>query len=69
MKILVLAAHPALERSVVNIALRRAVARDKSIQVHDLYDSYPDFQIDVAEEQEKILSHDLIVFQHPFYWY
>jgi glutathione-regulated potassium-efflux system ancillary protein KefG len=34
-----------------------------------MYDLYPDFHIHVEEEQEVLKSHDLIVWQHPFYWY
>jgi glutathione-regulated potassium-efflux system ancillary protein KefG len=36
---------------------------------HDLYQGYADFHIDVKAEQNLLLSHDVIVFQHPFYWY
>jgi glutathione-regulated potassium-efflux system ancillary protein KefG len=36
---------------------------------HDLYQGYADFHIDVKAEQTLLLSHDVIVFQHPFYWY
>jgi Flavodoxin-like fold len=30
---------------------------------------YPDFHINVAREQELLTLHDVIVFQHPLYWY
>jgi len=39
------------------------------VTVHDLYDAYSDFDIDVAREQALLLAHDIIVWQHPFYWY
>ena len=39
------------------------------VTVNDLYQEYPDFLIDVEREQALIAKHDLIVFQHPFYWY
>jgi len=35
----------------------------------DLYAEYPDFQIDIDREQQRLLDHDIIVFQHPLYWY
>lgn len=35
---------------------------------HDLYESYPYFNIDTKKEQELLKKHNLIVFQHPFYW-
>jgi glutathione-regulated potassium-efflux system ancillary protein KefG len=69
MKVLVLFAHPALERSRVNRALVR-VARDcPGVTVNDLYEEYPDLLIDVRREQQLLLEHDVCVFQHPFYWY
>lgn len=39
------------------------------VTVHDLYAVYPDFQIDVAAEQALLAHHDVIVFQHPVFWY
>ena len=68
-KILVLFAHPAFKRSKINAALRTAVEDLENVTVHDLYASYPDFLIDVPYEQGLCESHDIIVFQHPFYWY
>ena len=40
-----------------------------SITLNDLYEHYPDFDIDVPREQALLTAHDLIVFQHPFFWY
>lgn len=37
--------------------------------VRDLYEEYSDFMIDVAKEQELLRTHEVILFQHPFYWY
>jgi glutathione-regulated potassium-efflux system ancillary protein KefG len=68
-KILILFAHPAYKRSKINGALLGAIANIPGVTVHDLYASYPDFLIDVAQEQQLCLSHDVIVLQHPFYWY
>jgi glutathione-regulated potassium-efflux system ancillary protein KefG len=68
-KILVIFAHPAYRRSTINAALRRAIEGLKNIVMHNLYDSYPDFLIDVPREQQLCEAHDVIVFQHPFYWY
>ncbi|NNJ10313.1 NAD(P)H oxidoreductase [Chloroflexales bacterium ZM16-3] len=68
-KMLILFAHPALDKSRIHRRLIRAVPELSGITVHDLYDTYPDFDIDVAREQELLLSHDLIILQHPFYWY
>ena len=34
-----------------------------------MYDLYPDFKIDVAEEQKHLAAADRIILQFPFYWY
>ncbi len=68
-RILILFAHPALEKSRINRQLIQAVKGLDSVTVHDLYEAYPNFHIDVSFEQELLLAHDIIVFQHPFYWY
>lgn len=68
-RILILFAHPALRKSRVHRALLEAVPRLPGITLHDLYDAYPDYDIDVQREQALLLDHDLIILQHPFYWY
>lgn len=69
MKILILHAHPRSGTSVVQRAMLKAVSGLEGVSLVDLYASYPDFGIDVAAEQRRLLDHDLIVLQHPFYWY
>lgn len=71
MKVLVLIAHPHIEKSRVNAGWKKALLShsDGSITVHDLYEHYPDEYIDIKHEQKLLLSHDRIVFQFPFYWY
>jgi glutathione-regulated potassium-efflux system ancillary protein KefG len=70
---LVLFAHPALEKSRVHRRLTRdlpaLVARTPGLTFRDLYETYPDFDVDVEAEQRLLESHDLVVLQHPFYWY
>lgn len=68
-RILVLFAHPALERSRVNRRLFEAVRGVPGVTAHDLYELYPRLAIDVRREQALCESHDTIVLQHPFYWY
>lgn len=68
-RILILFAHPALEKSRVNRQLIKAVRGMDSIAIHDLYEQYPNFHINVKFEQELLVTHDIIIFQHPFYWY
>ena len=68
-RILVLFAHPAFQRSRVNRVLAAAAKRVVGVTFHDLYEAYPDFDIDVAKEQALLLAHDFVVYQHPFFWY
>ena len=67
--VLVLLAHPALRRSRVNLRLAEAARRVDGVVVNDLYQEYPEFDIDVAREQRLLLDHDAVIFQHPLYWY
>ena len=68
-KILINFAHPARARSKINNALRSAVEDLEDVTFNDLYANYPDFLIDVKREQRLCEDHDVIIFQHPFYWY
>lgn len=68
-KVLINFAHPAKSRSNVNKALRKAVENIEGVTVNDLYARYPDFMIDVEREKQLCETHDIIIFQHPFYWY
>lgn len=68
-KILVLFAHPSIERSKVNVELAKATNNLSYVTLVDLYAEYPTGFIDVEREQKRLLKHDVIVFLHPFYWY
>jgi len=68
-RVLVLFAHPVLERSRVNRRLIEALDGVAGVTLHDLYEVYPTLELDVKREQQLLLDHDVIVFQHPFYWY
>ena len=68
-RILLLFAHPAIQRSRVNRVLIRAVKDIEGVTFHDLYGAYPEFDIDVEYEQALLLSHDIFIIQHPLFWY
>ncbi len=67
--ILILFAHPALQNSRVNKQLIQYANGLEGITVHDLYEAYPDFYIDVKHEQNLLLEHDVIIFHHPLLWF
>ena len=69
MKILVNLFHPHLDSSRVNHAWAQRLAAQPDITVRDIYALYPEGRIDIAAEQQALLAHDRLVFQHPFYWY
>ena len=62
-------AHLDIDRSVINRTLCHAVRDLPLLQFRDLHELYPDFFINVAKEQSIMRDADLIVFQHPIYWY
>ena len=69
MKILILFAHPAFERSRIHARLLKAAASVRDVTIRDLYELYPDFDVLPQVEQPVLEQHDIIIFQHPFYWY
>ncbi|MBL7963430.1 MAG: NAD(P)H-dependent oxidoreductase [Flavobacteriales bacterium] len=68
-KVLVVLAHPRLEKSRANRALLQRFPQHKDITLHDLYERYPDFNVDIPEEQRLLEMHDLVVLHHPIFWY
>ena len=68
-RVLILFAHPALQKSRVNRRLAEGVRHLECVTFHDLYETYPELDIDVPREQALMEDHELIVFQHPFFWY
>ncbi len=67
--VLLLFAHPRYEQSRVNRALLSALHHEKHITIHDLYERYPDFNIDAAHERNLLLAHNIVVWHYPFYMY
>ncbi|PUA18320.1 NAD(P)H dehydrogenase [Glaciimonas sp. PCH181] len=67
--ILILYAHPRPHRSRVNRRLVQAASVLPNVHLHDLYETYPDFHINVRHEQALLKDADLVIFQHPIQWY
>jgi glutathione-regulated potassium-efflux system ancillary protein KefG len=68
-RILVNIFHPDIKKSRGNRILIDSISDINGITIRDIYALYPDFMVDIKKEQEILLNHDLLVFQHPFYWY
>ena len=56
-KVLILLAHPRFEKSKTNRALLKDIERQDGITFNDLYEQYPDFNVDVAREKDLLLQY------------
>lgn len=68
-RVLILFAHPRFEKSRVNRALLSTLPVSDTLTLHDLYELYPDYNIDVEAEKQLLLTHDVLIWHHPFYMY
>lgn len=66
---LIVHAHPRPAQSVATRDLLQSLAGLPDTTVHRLYDRYPDFDIDVAAEQQALREADLVIWLCPVYWY
>ncbi|MDD4514644.1 NAD(P)H-dependent oxidoreductase [Massilibacteroides sp.] len=70
MKTIIILAHPNIESSVVNKKWIDALAKSNpEVTVHNLYQTYPDWKINVDAEQQLLAQHDRIIFEYPVYWF
>ena len=68
-KLLVYYAHPGHKHSQANKAMVAEAQKVDGITFVDLYAEYPRFEIDIDREQQRLLDHDVILFQFPMFWY
>ncbi|MGF1696996.1 NAD(P)H-dependent oxidoreductase [Vibrio lamellibrachiae] len=68
-KVLVLYAHPSQHRSEVNQFLFEKACSIPNVTAVDLYGLYPTFDINIDNEQQRLVDHDVVIFQFPLYWY
>lgn len=68
-RIYLIAAHPHWRESRVNLRLFQAAQATPGVDVNDLYETYPDYAIDVKAEQARLARADLLVLLHPIQWY
>ncbi|WP_029192539.1 NAD(P)H-dependent oxidoreductase [Paenibacillus harenae] len=69
MNIMVIVAHPNLEISRANRAFMLEMSNHTNIDVRNLYQEYPNWNIDADKEQQLLLNYDRIILQFPLYWY
>ena len=68
-KLLVYYAHPGHRFSRANKAMLDVLKDVEDITFVDLLAEYPRHVIDADKEQARLLEHDVILFQFPFFWY
>jgi glutathione-regulated potassium-efflux system ancillary protein KefF len=68
-RIYLIAAHPHWRESRVNLQLLKAARGIPGVEVNDLYETYPDYAINVKAEQARVAAADLLVLLHPIQWY
>ena len=68
--ILIVSGHTDLNNSVANKNILNKLKEKLPNAEYDiLSELYPNYQIDVEKEQEKLLKADIIVLQYPVFWY
>ena len=68
-RLLVYYAHPGHKHSHVNKYMAQAATAIDGITFVDLYREYPRFDINTDVEQQRLVDHDVILFQFPLFWY
>lgn len=68
-KLIVYYAHPGHKHSHINRYMAKAAEAIDGITFVDLYRDYPRFDIDVDAEQQRLVDHEVILFQFPLFWY
>jgi glutathione-regulated potassium-efflux system ancillary protein KefG len=68
-RILIVFAHPRLENSRINRSMVGEIPHNPLVTFNDLYEKYPDFNVDIEKEKKLLEEHDIIIWHHPLYWY
>lgn len=67
--IVLISGHPDISRSTANRIIIENLISEKGITACDINLNYPDYNFDIANEQELLASADFIILQTPFIWY
>ena len=68
-KILILFAHPRFEKSRTNRILLDKIEEQPGVALNDLYEQYPDFNINAEREKALLSEHNIIIWHYPLYMY
>ena len=67
--ILITYAHPNYANSRMNQSILEAIQTQPNITINNLYQKYPDEKLNILEQQQLLLDHEIIALQFPFYWF
>jgi len=67
-KTLIISGHPNLKNSISNQTIIHILQKELNFELHDIASKYPNYDIDVQQEQEKILKYETLFFQFPIHW-
>ena len=67
---LIILGHPNIQQSTANKTIVETLQNKvKDLEVRNIHQLYPNYQINVPEEQAALLRHELIILQYPMYWF
>lgn len=70
MKTIIILAHPDITHSNISKTWITSLnEKNPEIKVHNIYELYPDWQIDTVAEQALLEEYDRVIFQYPLFWY
>ena len=70
MRTLIILAHPDINNSTINRRWKQELEKyPEEFIIHELYNEYPDWNIEVEKEQQLLESSEHIIIQFPVYWY
>lgn len=68
--ILLVSGHTDIKHSIANKTIIRNLKSEfKNLEVSSLCELYPDYNINIPAEQEKLKKADVIILQFPMFWY
>lgn len=65
---LMILAHPNIEQSIANKTIVEVLQKHlPDMEIRNIHQLYPDYRINIKEEQAALLRHNLIILQYPMY--
>lgn len=69
-KVVLISGHPNLDDSIANQwIVKNLQTQIEDIEVVRLDMLYPNYEMDVLKEQERLVNADVIILQYPLFWY